>query len=104
MDRARGPSSSPAYQSMGELPCTEADPWQPASKPQTILDLPDRLVIFKPSGWEVYDQRSKLQLASFLQATLGKSFAILRDEGNQCGFLHRLDLPSSGLILFCQDL
>ncbi|CAE8595682.1 unnamed protein product [Polarella glacialis] len=99
MDRAHGPSSSPAYQSMGELPCTEADPWQPASKPQIILDLPDRLVIFKPSGWEVYDQHSELQLSSFLQATLGKHFALVHDEDHQCGFLHRLDLPSSGLIL-----
>ncbi|CAE8687268.1 unnamed protein product [Polarella glacialis] len=99
MDRAHGPSSSPACQSMGELPFTEADPWQPASKPQIILDLPDRLVIFKPSGWEVYDQHSELQLSSFLQATLGKHFALVHDEDHQCGFLHRLDLPSSGLIL-----
>ncbi|CAE8663266.1 unnamed protein product [Polarella glacialis] len=99
MDRPHGPSSSPACQNIGELPCTEADPWQPASKPQAILDLPDRLVIFKPSGWEVYDQHSELQLSSFLQATLGKHFAIMHDEEHQCGFLHRLDLPSSGLVL-----
>ncbi|CAE8638891.1 unnamed protein product [Polarella glacialis] len=99
MDRVPGPSSSPADQSMGELPCTEADPCQPASKPQTILDLPDRLVIFKPPGWEVYNQNTELQLSSFLQGTLGKRFAILHDEEHQCGFLHRLDLPSSGLIL-----
>ncbi|CAE8590607.1 unnamed protein product [Polarella glacialis] len=99
MDRAHGPSSSPAFESMGKLPCTEADLWQPAGKPQIILDLPDRLVIFKPPGWEVHNQNTDLQLSSFLQATLGKRFAILRDEGHQCGFLHRLDLPSSGLIL-----
>ncbi|CAE8672373.1 unnamed protein product [Polarella glacialis] len=88
MDRAHGPSSSTAFRSMG-----------PANKPQTILDLPDRLVVFKPPGWEVYDQNTELQLSSFLQATLGKRFAILHDEEHQCGFLHRLDLPSSGLIL-----
>ncbi|CAE8656581.1 unnamed protein product [Polarella glacialis] len=99
MDRARGPSSLPACQSMGELPCTEADPWQPDGKPQTILDLPDRLAIFKPPGWEVHGQDTELQLSSFLQATLGKHFAIVRDEEHQCGFLHRLDLPSSGLVL-----
>ncbi|CAE8614196.1 unnamed protein product [Polarella glacialis] len=99
MDRAHGPSSSTAFRSMGDLPCTEADQWQPANKPQTILDLPDRLVVFKPPGWEVYDQNTELQLSSFLQATLGKRFAILHDEEHQCGFLHRLDLPSSGLIL-----
>ncbi|CAE8591706.1 unnamed protein product [Polarella glacialis] len=99
MDRARGPSSLPACQSMGELPCTEADPWQPDGKPQTILDLPDRLAIFKPPGWEVHGQDTELQLSSFLQATLGKHFAIVHDEEHQCGFLHRLDLPSSGLVL-----
>ncbi|CAE8653989.1 unnamed protein product [Polarella glacialis] len=99
MDRAHSPSSFPPYQSMGELPCTEADLWQPAGKPQIILDLPGRLVIFKPPGWEVHSQHTDLQLSSFLQATLGKRFAITRDEEHQCGFLHRLDLPSSGLVL-----
>ncbi|CAE8619200.1 unnamed protein product [Polarella glacialis] len=99
MDGAHGPSSLPAYESMGELPCTEAGQWQPAGKPQIILDLPDRLVIFKPPGWEVHSQHTDLQLSSFLQATLGKHFAITRDEEYQCGFLHRLDLPSSGLVL-----
>ncbi|CAE8621630.1 unnamed protein product [Polarella glacialis] len=99
MDRAHGPSSSPACESMGKLPSTEADLWQPASTPQTILDLPDRLVIFKPPGWEVHSQHTELQLSSFLQATLGKRFAIMHDEEHQCGFLHRLDLPSSGLVL-----
>ncbi|CAE8586890.1 unnamed protein product [Polarella glacialis] len=98
-DRAHGPSSLPAYGSMGELPCAEADLWQPAGKPQIILNLPDRLVIFKPPGWEVHSQHTDLQLSSFLQATLGKRFAITCDEEYQCGFLHRLDLPSSGLIL-----
>ncbi|CAE8626802.1 unnamed protein product [Polarella glacialis] len=99
MDRAHGPSSLPAYESFGELPCTEADLWQPDGKPQIILDLPDRLAIFKPPGWEVHSQHTDLQLSSFLQATLGKHFAIVHDEEHQCGFLHRLDLPSSGLVL-----
>ncbi|CAE8588905.1 unnamed protein product [Polarella glacialis] len=101
MDRAHGDASIslPACQSIGELPCTEADPWQPDGKPQTILDLPDRLVIFKPPGWEVHGQGTELQLSSFLQATLGKHFAIVHDEEHQCGFLHRLDVPSSGLVL-----
>ncbi|CAE8656583.1 unnamed protein product [Polarella glacialis] len=99
MDIAHGPSSLPAYESFGELPCTEADLWQPDGKPQIILDLPDRLVIFKPPGWEVHSQHTDLQLSSFLQAALGKRFAITRDEEHQCGFLHRLDLPSSGLVL-----
>ncbi|CAE8596920.1 unnamed protein product [Polarella glacialis] len=99
MDRAHSPSSSPACQSMGELPCTEADPLQPDSKPQTILDLPDRLVIFKPPGWEVFNRDTELQLSSFLQASLGRRFAIMHDEEHQYGFLHRLDLPSSGLVL-----
>ncbi|CAE8686748.1 unnamed protein product, partial [Polarella glacialis] len=99
MDRAQSPSSSPACESMGGLRSTEADLWQPASTPQTILDLPDRLVIFKPPGWEVHSQHTELQLSSFLQATLGKRLAILHDEEHQCGFLHRLDVPSSGLVL-----
>ncbi|CAE8719653.1 unnamed protein product, partial [Polarella glacialis] len=99
MDRAHGPSSSPACESLGGLRSSEADLWQPASTPQTILDLPDRVVIFKHPGWEVHSQHTELRLSSILQATLGKRFAIMHDEEHQCGFLHRLDVPSSGLVL-----
>ncbi|CAE8657803.1 unnamed protein product [Polarella glacialis] len=67
--------------------------------PQIVVDLDDRLVIFKPAGWEVHDQHSQLQLSSFLQAVLGNGFPILHDVSFQFGFLHRLDVPSSGLIL-----
>ncbi|CAE8668980.1 unnamed protein product [Polarella glacialis] len=75
---------------------------QPASsEPRVVLELPDRLVIFKPPGWEVYDQGTDiLQLSSFLQASLGfQHFPITQDPGHQLGFLHRLDVPSSGLVL-----
>ncbi|CAE8621936.1 unnamed protein product [Polarella glacialis] len=75
-------------------------PVDPAgSDPRILLSLPDRLVIFKPPGWEVHDQQTELQLSSFLQASLG-AVPITRDVLHQCGFLHRLDVPSSGLVFW----
>ncbi|CAE8602521.1 unnamed protein product [Polarella glacialis] len=68
--------------------------------PRIVLDLPDRVVVFKPSGWEVYDQHTALQLSSYLQASLGGGrFPIVCDPEYQLGFLHRLDVPCSGLVL-----
>ncbi|CAE8704420.1 unnamed protein product [Polarella glacialis] len=71
-------------------------------KPEVVLDLPDRLVVMKPPHWEVHGQSTEfLQLLTFLQATLGGSrrLPILQDAQCDFGFLHRLDVPSSGLVL-----
>ena len=60
--------------------------------------------MYKPPNWEVYGQHTKvtqLQLVDFVQATLGAR-PIFRDAQHNCGFLHRLDVPSSGLILVAE--
>ncbi|CAE8590760.1 unnamed protein product [Polarella glacialis] len=72
---------------------------QQQSEPEIVLDLPDRMVVFKPPGWEVADQHTELQLLSYLQALLGNQCPILGDATHGNGFLHRLDVPCSGLIL-----
>eukprot|EP00435_Cladocopium_sp_Y103_P032476 s51_g8.t1 len=46
--------------------------------PQVVLELEDRLVLEKPPGWEV-DQDKDIEAS--------------------CGFLHRLDVPCSGLVI-----
>ncbi|CAE8649953.1 unnamed protein product, partial [Polarella glacialis] len=83
---------------MDMLPVVAKDQLQ--SEPAVVLDLSDRLVVFKPPDWEVADQHTELQLSSYLQALLGQgNCPILHDAEHGCGFLHRLDVPSSGLIL-----
>ncbi|CAE8647734.1 unnamed protein product, partial [Polarella glacialis] len=69
------------------------------SEPQVLLDLCDRLVVLKPPNWEVAGSTAELQLLSYLKMLLGSSVPILCDVERGHGFLHRLDVPSSGLIL-----
>ena len=64
----------------------------------TVVDLPDRSVLFKPPGWEVYGQHVDHQLSDFVIASFGNA-PIFHDVQHNFGFLHRLDVPSSGLIL-----
>eukprot|EP00435_Cladocopium_sp_Y103_P069180 s205_g32.t2 len=66
-------------------------------KPSIILGLMDRMVVSKPPGWEVHDAGTPRQLHTWLRS-LG-SWPILGDPEFDFGFLHRLDVPSSGLIL-----
>ncbi|OLQ15054.1 hypothetical protein AK812_SmicGene765 [Symbiodinium microadriaticum] len=77
--------------------------WSPSpsfqdSKPVLVMRDSDRAVLLKPAGWEVYGQHTKRQLSSFAADVLG-SRPIFEDPGHYHGFLHRLDVPSSGLIL-----
>ncbi|CAJ1459697.1 unnamed protein product [Effrenium voratum] len=65
--------------------------------PRVELRLPDRLVLFKPAGWEVFGGSFPLQLHDFLRSVVNS--AILGDPKRRHGFLHRLDVPTSGLIL-----
>jgi len=69
-----------------------------SSVPKIVVDLPDRFVLFKPPGWEVdtTDAGKGKHLSEFVQ-DLG--CPIFRDAEHGFGFLHRLDTPSSGLIL-----
>merc|ERR1712176_297505 len=67
--------------------------------PHVELDLVDRHVIHKPPGWEVdtADVGAARRLSQYLLSI--SSCPIARDATHGFGFLHRLDTPSSGLIL-----
>ena len=67
--------------------------------PSVVLDMGDTLVMFKPPGWEVYDGMVELQMTDFLRSLDRGKIPILDDTLHGCGFLHRLDVPSSGLVL-----
>eukprot|EP00747_Dinoflagellata_sp_TGD_P133322 gnl/TRDRNA2_/TRDRNA2_175176_c2_seq2.p1 gnl/TRDRNA2_/TRDRNA2_175176_c2~~gnl/TRDRNA2_/TRDRNA2_175176_c2_seq2.p1 ORF type:complete len:259 (+),score=22.02 gnl/TRDRNA2_/TRDRNA2_175176_c2_seq2:140-916(+) len=80
-------------------------------RPSIPLNLRGMVVVFKPSTWEV-DGRSSLLvtnpdvddgrvgLSSFVQAFFPKEiFALPHWSDFDHGFLHRLDIPSSGLVL-----
>ena len=65
--------------------------------PVVLLAMPECLVTAKPSGWEVYGD-AKLQMLPYIQTLTGQ-LPIQNDPDHGFGFLHRLDIPSSGLIL-----
>ncbi|CAE7556053.1 unnamed protein product [Symbiodinium natans] len=59
---------------------------------------PDPVVLQKPVGWEVYDGHGPLQLRDEVLRSVGNC-PIFYDASRDYGFIHRLDVPSSGLIL-----
>ncbi|CAK9001275.1 unnamed protein product [Durusdinium trenchii] len=67
------------------------------------LELEDLLVISKPPHWQVdsnTDRNSEASLGDFLKGIFPvRRWPVFRDTANAKGFLHRLDVPSSGLIL-----
>ena len=69
--------------------------------PHCQLDLQDRLVVHKPPGWEVdtkiLGNAKGSRLSHFFMSV--ESLPLARDVVHQYGFLQRLDMPSSGLIL-----
>ncbi|CAE8699965.1 unnamed protein product, partial [Polarella glacialis] len=75
--------------------------------PSVVLELPDRLVLYKPPGWQVddgqddpRDKPERDRLSSFVHLLLPpQRWPIVDDVQHQRGFLHRLDVPSSGLVL-----
>lgn len=99
----------------GAAPAALAEPRvENEQDPYLELDLSDRCVVYKPTGWEVNETfvesdgigdvarfaREKHQIAAFLRAVLPlRAHPILEDPRHHCGILHRLDVPSSGLIL-----
>ena len=68
----------------------------------TVLDLTDRSVLFKPPQWEVYGQHVDRQLSDFVKVCFGNA-PIFYNAHHNFGFLHRLDVPSSGLILVAKS-
>ena len=71
------------------------------AQPRIVSDTRGMTVLFKPPGWEVDGPLSELgghPLSEFLRAEFpSHSLPFLADF--QYGFIHRLDVPSSGLIL-----
>eukprot|EP00929_Paragymnodinium_shiwhaense_P017248 TRINITY_DN12631_c0_g1_i11.p1 TRINITY_DN12631_c0_g1~~TRINITY_DN12631_c0_g1_i11.p1 ORF type:complete len:921 (+),score=147.17 TRINITY_DN12631_c0_g1_i11:242-3004(+) len=84
--------------SRADKPCVASE-----AEPVAMLELPDRVVSAKPCGWEVWDSAAAyedLQLSGFMQFLVPpRQYKLVGDRGRRCGFLHRLDIPSSGLIL-----
>ncbi|CAE7353937.1 gyaR [Symbiodinium natans] len=69
-------------------------------QPAVVFDAWDRVVLFKPADYEVHDENSDLpQVSMFMSAMFCNKLPILYDDELGHGFLHRLDVPSSGLIL-----
>ena len=86
----------------GHLSLGEGEPW--------AQELPGALLVRKPAHWQVDERDATYDveqfsdnrgLLSFFVRSLrpGRQYPIVRDTTHQRGFLHRLDVPSSGLIL-----
>ena len=61
----------------------------------------DRCVLVKPAGWEVYGGHVNHQLIDLVKQSMPSP--IFFDAQHNFGFLHRLDVPSSGLILIARN-
>ncbi|CAE7546415.1 unnamed protein product, partial [Symbiodinium microadriaticum] len=79
--------------------------------PTVVLQRSDCLVIQKPPGWQVDQQKLGVEpklgeprrLTSFVHHLLSPSrWPLLADTEAGCGFVHRLDAPCSGLILLAK--
>ena len=84
-----------------KLPASQSMESQ-VSAPLVVYESLDKLVLYKPPGWEVHDGSHSQQLLTFLRRS-GRRQAILKDRFCSFGFLHRLDVPSSGLILVAKS-
>ncbi|CAL1158927.1 unnamed protein product [Cladocopium goreaui] len=89
MDSCEGP--------WGPWPRPRGPPEVTADSPSVAADYGDRAILYKPEGWEVYGAHTKRQLSMFVRC-LGDR-RIFSDQQHNLGFLHRLDVPSSGLIM-----
>ncbi|CAE8637714.1 unnamed protein product, partial [Polarella glacialis] len=76
--------------------------------PRLLVDLPGVMVIFKPENWEVNrgdpnvnrrDVEWKL-LSDWLAQTFPRArYPLVHNSDFDFGFIHRLDVPSSGLVM-----
>lgn len=78
------------------------------AQPEVVLDLPEMAALLKPPGWEVdaraggaaVSEGGLLQLSRFLRSTFPQEqYPLVHCREHQFGIIHRLDAPSSGLIL-----
>eukprot|EP00404_Azadinium_spinosum_P024100 CAMPEP_0180593864 /NCGR_PEP_ID=MMETSP1037_2-20121125/20471_1 /TAXON_ID=632150 /ORGANISM="Azadinium spinosum, Strain 3D9" /LENGTH=229 /DNA_ID=CAMNT_0022612259 /DNA_START=470 /DNA_END=1156 /DNA_ORIENTATION=- len=73
-------------------------------KPSLPIDLQGIVTIYKPSDWEVdglvVDEGSHPPLSAYMQSIFPRAaFPLVWNAEHNYGFLHRLDIPSSGLVL-----
>lgn len=59
-----------------------------------VADFGDRAVLLKEPNWEVYGGHAARQLSETLPPSV-----LSQDQSHACGFLHRLDVASSGLVV-----
>jgi len=82
----------------------------PVEEPSLILTLPGMAVVLKPPSWEVdarppsdttdTEEEVAPRLSSFLQKVFSREMSpLVHCREQQYGIIHRLDVPSSGLIL-----
>ncbi|CAE8621125.1 unnamed protein product, partial [Polarella glacialis] len=78
------------------------------TEPAVVLELADRLVLHKPPHWQVEPSQGQVELSQgsprmlldYLRSLAPRCDApIFWDRDHRHGFLHRLDVPSSGLLL-----
>jgi len=88
------PSAEPAELSIGG-PLAQAAPLQPAGpKPTIVADQPDFWVVNKPIGWTVQRDEQAPSVLQWLEETYGaKVYPV-----------HRLDKPTSGLLLVAKTI
>eukprot|EP00434_Breviolum_minutum_P003247 symbB.v1.2.002858.t1/scaffold130.1/size334612/9 len=78
--------------------------------PRVLLETSDTLVLQKPAGWQVDDGSTSMaenvrSLSSFVSQMLPlRRCPLLGDGAFSRGFLHRLDVPTSGLILVAKTM
>lgn len=78
--------------------------WPEPGTPEVMADYLGMAVVLKPRGWEVDGKGSATNdcalLSQFMQSRYPKDcFPLLYLSEFDHGFIHRLDIPSSGLIL-----
>lgn len=78
--------------------------WPTAEAPELIANFNGMAVVLKPRGWEVDGKGSAPNdcelLSRYMQKLYPKAkFPLIHASDFDHGFIHRLDIPSSGLIL-----
>ncbi|CAJ1413945.1 unnamed protein product [Effrenium voratum] len=66
------------------------------------VDTPHMAVVRKACGWEVYGGHSPRQLADLAKTCWGQR-RIFQDLNHRQGWMHRLDVPSSGLLVLAKS-
>lgn len=69
--------------------------------PEISMRMSAMIVVFKPPGWEIDDEvkpAAGFPLSQFLQHTFTAA-PVVHDAQHSYGIIHRLDVPSSGLLL-----